>query len=218
MIKAIIFDLDGTLLYTLKDLKISLNYALKQNNYPPISLKKTKQLVGNGVKNLVKKALNSNDDKLIENTFQCFKKHYDIHQNDHCRPYFKIKKLLKEIKKMQLKIVVISNKYQSGVENLCKIHFESLIDLCIGSSDKFKLKPSNETTIFALNKLNIKADEALFVGDSEVDILTSQNANISCVSVSWGYRDYQTLRKMNSCIIKKPMQLIKIIKESNKNE
>lgn len=218
MIKGIIFDLDGTLLNTLVDLKNAVNYALKTNNLQEITLKQTRDYVGNGVKMLITRAIGENSNpKLIDDTLKLFTNYYDLHQNDYTIPYDGIIETIKELKKLGLKMAIVSNKYQQGVDNLCRPLFKDYIGVFIGAQDNIKLKPAPDMVNIALDKLGLKNNECYFVGDSNVDALTGKNANMEVIGVTWGYKDKEVLEALKvDYLIDKPQEIIKIVTRANK--
>ena len=202
MIKAVIFDLDGTLLDTLDGLKDSVNYTLNQFNYPTKNLDEIRSFVGNGVSKLVERAI---PDGLVNPNFEkclaIFKEHYSKTMNTTTKPYSKIIELLQILKQKEIKCAVVSNKYDSAVKDLCNYYFSDLIDFAVGESTKCKPKPSIDGIEIVLNKFNLKKEEVLYVGDSEVDILTAKNANIKMITVAWGFRESAYLKQNGADII-----------------
>lgn len=219
MIKGVIFDLDGTLLDTLYDLYEATNYALERQNYPTITYKMTRDFVGNGNRKLLNRAFDSDDDKIIDKAFEDFKYYYGIHQKDHTVPYDGTIELLEKLKKLGLKMAVVSNKYQEAVNNLCIPIFGKYIDVFVGSSPNMKTKPDPDMVYYALDKLNLKADEVIFVGDSDVDIQTGINAKThDVIAVTWGFKDKDVLIKAGAkTIVDNNTNLYNIILEEIKN-
>ena len=215
-IKVIIFDLDGTLLNTLDDLADSTNFALSEFNYPTRSKEEIRTFVGNGVAKLIERAIpdgknNSNFDKCLE----IFKQHYSINKYNKTAPYNNIINLLIELKEKNYKIAVVSNKFDLAVKDLCQKYFPNLIDVAIGENEAagIKKKPAPDTVKLALNQLELTPDQAIYVGDSDVDILTAQNSNMPCISVTWGFRDKEFLIKNNAqIIINTPKEIIDYLK------
>ncbi len=221
MKKGVIFDLDGTLLNTLYDLKEAVNFALRQHNRQEITLEQTRSFVGNGVRQLILRAINETSyTPLNEEIYQDFKKYYDVHQKDYTIPYEGIEEMIKTVYQMNFKMAIVSNKYQEGVENLCKPLFGQYIEVLIGSQEGLKLKPNPDMALLACRKLHLKPEECYFVGDSDTDALTGKNANMKVIGVTWGYRDEPLLRKLNvDFIIRHPSELINILKsEEMKND
>ena len=198
--KLIIFDLDGTLLYTLEDLKNSVNYALKCCNLPTRTLEEVRNFVGNGIYKLIERAVGDKKEYFKE-CFKIFKEHYDINCNNNTRPYEDIIEVLEKLKKKNIYLAILSNKAQSAVKTLSDIYFKGLIDYVQGQNDNFKTKPDPKSTCFIIEKFNVKKEETIFIGDSEVDILTAKNAGIKCISVSWGYKSREFLAENNAEII-----------------
>ncbi len=202
MIKAVIFDLDGTLLNTLEGLMDSVNYSLNEFNYPIKSIDEIKSFVGNGVSKLVERAIpegvkNPNFEKCLA----IFKEHYSKTMQQKTKPYPKITELLIDLKSENIKVAVVSNKYDLAVKDLCNKYFPDLIDIALGESKFCRPKPDTDGIDKVLVELNLKKDEVLYVGDSEVDILTAQNASIKMIGVSWGFRDVNCLKKNGADII-----------------
>lgn len=202
MIKAVIFDLDGTLLDTLDGLKDSVNYTLNQFNYPTKNLDEIRSFVGNGVSKLVERAI---PDGLVNPNFEkclaIFKEHYSKTMHATTKPYPQIIELLQILKQKEIKCAVVSNKYDLAVKDLCNYYFSDLIDFAVGESTKCKPKPSIDGIEIVLNKFNLKKEEVLYVGDSEVDILTAKNANIKMITVAWGFRESAYLKQNGADII-----------------
>ena len=215
-IKVIIFDLDGTLLNTLDDLADSTNFALSEFNYPTRSKEEIRTFVGNGVAKLIERAIpdgkhNPNFNKCLE----IFKQHYSINKYNKTAPYNDIINLLIELKEKNYKIAVVSNKFDLAVKDLCQKYFPNLIDVAIGENEAAGInkKPSSDTVNLALQQLNLNSNQAIYVGDSDVDILTAKNSNMPCVSVTWGFRDKEFLIKNNAqIIINTPKEIIDYLK------
>lgn len=214
-IKAILFDLDGTLLDTLQDLTASTNYALHHFGFPERSLEEVRSFVGNGVRRLMKQAVPPHiTDSQFEEIFSVFKDYYFKHCNDYTQPYPHIMTLLQELKRQGIKMGVVSNKWHLAVEELCHQYFPDTISIAIGESEKIPRKPSPEGTLFALQELQCQANEVLYVGDSDIDIMTAQNAGIECISVTWGFRNEDFLKAHHAKnIIRQPLELLNIIRE-----
>ena len=192
--KAIIWDLDGTLLNTLEDLMDSVNYALSKKNMKNISLEQTRKYVGNGIANLVKRAAGNNVSKeLLDELLIDFKYYYNIHSKDKTAPYNGILQLLTELKEDGYKMAIVSNKIHSAVGQLAEEYFPKLIDIAIGEMEDVPRKPAPDMIYKAIESLGIKKEEAVFIGDSEVDVATGLNADIDMLTVLWGFRDKNEL-------------------------
>ena len=192
--KAVIFDLDGTLLNTLQDLCNSTNAALTQCGYPARTLDEVRCFVGNGVKLLILRALGvekPEDCPDFDKVFEAFRAHYALHSNDCTRAYPGIPELLAKLKEAGASMAIVSNKLDAAVKQLNDIYFKDYISVAIGENEAagVKKKPAPDTVYAALRELGVTAENAIYVGDSEVDIATAKNAGIPCISVTWGFRD-----------------------------
>lgn len=187
--KTYIFDLDGTLLDTLNDLHASCNYALRTHGMPERSLEEVKQFVGNGVKKLMERAIPDGlDNPLFEETLQTFRQHYLLHNLDTTLPYSGIMEMLQQLKAQGKRIAVVSNKFYAATQDLCKHFFGDTIQVAIGEREDIKKKPAPDTVLEALRQLQVTRQDAVYVGDSEVDVETARNSGIPCISVLWGFR------------------------------
>lgn len=187
--KTYIFDLDGTLLDTLNDLHASCNYALRTHGMPERSLEEVRQFVGNGVKKLMERAIpNGLENPLFEGTLQTFRQHYLLHNLDTTLPYPGIMEMLQQLKAQGKRIAVVSNKFYAATQDLCKHFFGDTIQVAIGEREDIKKKPAPDTVLEALRQLQVTRQDAVYVGDSEVDVETARNSGIPCISVLWGFR------------------------------
>ncbi|MBQ8948982.1 MAG: HAD-IIIA family hydrolase [Prevotella sp.] len=187
-----IFDLDGTLLDTLGDLAASVNYALRQHGMPEHSLDDVRRFVGNGVRLLMERAVpDGAANPLFEEAFATFRRYYMDHALDTTRPYDGIPETLAELHKRGCHIAVVSNKMMAATRELCHHFFPDTVEVAIGEheAEGIRKKPAPDTVLAALHELGVGKDEAVYVGDSDVDIETARNAGIPCISVLWGFRD-----------------------------
>ena len=211
--KTVIFDLDGTLLYTLEDLKDSVNFALSKFNYPQKNLEEIKNFVGNGVKVLME--LSIPQGKNNENFDEClaiFKTHYAQNMYNKTKPYDGIIEMLENLQNLGFKTAVVSNKFDLATKELCKKYFAEKIELAIGESKNIRKKPAPDSVFKVMEILNSNKNSTYFVGDSEVDIQTAQNANLKCISVTWGYKNEEFLLKNGAKFLaNSPQEILKII-------
>lgn len=209
----IIFDLDGTLLNTLEDLADSVNYALEKHGFTTHSLEDIKKFVGNGVRVLMELAVPGGaESKAFEETFADFREYYSTHCDNKTKPYDDIMELLSELKKQGYKVAIVSNKMDSAVKQLQEIYFKDLIPVAIGESENVHKKPAPDIVIEAMKQLGSKPEECLYIGDSEVDIATAANADMTCISVLWGFRDESCLKENGATyIIDQPLNLLKLL-------
>jgi phosphoglycolate phosphatase len=196
MNKMVIFDLDGTLLDTLDDLCNSVNYSLRTNNFPERSLAKVRTFVGNGIRLLIERSVPEGTSKeLIDKTFECFKTYYAVHCNDKTKTYPGVMDMLKELKKNGYKIAVLSNKAQYAVTKLCDIYFNNLLDDAVGARENVAKKPSPDALYICAENNNINLNNVIYVGDSDVDVATANNAGVKGIAVTWGFRSRELLIK-----------------------
>lgn len=211
--KAVIFDLDGTLLNTLEDLKDSVNYALKRYDMPKRSLEDIRHFVGNGVEKLVERAVPEGTEKEAgEKVFAAFKEYYTLHCNDKTGPYPGISRLLADLKERGFQMAVVSNKLQEGVDALNEQYFKKYFSVAIGAREGIRKKPAPDTVLEALRILNISRQEAVYVGDSEVDIATAANARMDCITVAWGFRTRKEQEDAGATVfVEKPEDIISLL-------
>lgn len=194
--KAVIFDLDGTLLDTSTDLASAVNYALNKNGYQTYTVKEIISFVGNGVKNLIKRALkNCEDDKIVGCVLGDFKDYYEKNNAVYTAPYEKITDLLKNLKTDGVITAVYSNKYDSAVKKLANKYFPNLINSAFGERDGYNKKPDATQLLEFMVSNGLDKKDCVYIGDSEVDILTAKNAGVNCISVCWGFKGKEFLVK-----------------------
>ena len=189
MYKAVIFDLDGTLLNTLTDLYNSVNHALRTFGFPERTIDEVRRFIGNGVKKLMERSTpDGTSEKVNEECLNCFRAHYLQHMSDNTAPYEGVNELIAKLREKGIRTAVVSNKLHSAVVDLCKDYFEG-IEEAIGVSVEAERKPNPVNVIKVLDTFGITADECIYVGDSEVDVQTAHNAEVKCIGVTWGFRD-----------------------------
>lgn len=204
MKKTVIFDLDGTLLNTLDDLADSTNYALSKFGYPTRTIDEVRQFVGNGVAKLIERAIpEGKNNPNFEKCLAIFKENYAQNMYNKTAPYNGIIEMLSNLKSKGIKIAVVSNKFDLAVKELCKKYFEGFIDFAAGENEAqgIKKKPAPDTVISVLNEFNFASEDAVYVGDSDVDIMTAKNSKIPCISVTWGFRDEKFLLENGATIL-----------------
>ena len=192
MYRTYIFDLDGTLLDTLGDLASSVNYALRTHNMPEHSIDDVRRFVGNGVRLLMERAVpDGAANPHFDETFATFRQHYMEHSLDTTRPYDGIPETLAELKSRGCRLAVVSNKFMSATQELIRHFFPDTIEVAIGEheAEGIRKKPAPDTVFAALAQLGVGKENAVYVGDSDVDIQTAINSGLPCISVLWGFRD-----------------------------
>ena len=196
-IKGIVFDLDGTLLYTLEDLKNSLNFALNACNMPKRTLEEVRNFVGNGIKKLIERSLDDNQEKFDE-CYKIFLSHYAKNSLITTKPYNGVISGLKKLKENNIKLAILSNKIDVEVKRLSKYFFDDIFNISMGETSIFPKKPDPKALLEIIKEFNLSKDEIYFIGDSEVDIQTAKNADVQCLSVLWGYKDKDFLIQNNA--------------------
>ena len=207
-----IFDLDGTLLDTLGDLAASTNYALRANHLPEHSIDDIRRFVGNGVRKLMERAVpDGEQNPCFQQALNTFREHYTRHSIDTTNPYPGIIQLLTTLKEEGKMVAVVSNKFDAATKALCQHFFSSLIDVAIGESERVRKKPAPDTVEEALRVLGADKEKAVYVGDSDVDILTASNSGMPCISVTWGFRDRDFLIANGAvCLVENPEEILNL--------
>lgn len=214
MIDTIIFDMDGTLLDTLEDLADATNAGLAHRGYPARTLEEIRSFVGNGVGVLLGKAVpEGTPDGEMEQCLSYFKEYYAKHWQDKTKPYDGILPLLAALKEKHVKTAVISNKYDAAVVQLCEDYFPGSFDVARGEREGVPRKPAPDAIYAILEELGSEKKNAVYVGDSEVDMATAKNSGLTAVGVTWGFRDRQLLEEKGAdYIIDRPDQLLELLK------
>lgn len=185
-----IFDLDGTLLNTINDLAASTNYALRSVGLPEHTVEDVRRFVGNGVRKLMERAIENGDkNPLFEKAYSIFRQHYLEHGLDTTEPYAGIVDMLEELNRRGKNIAVVSNKFYAATQELVRHFFGEYVKVAIGERENIRKKPAPDTVVEALKLLGVDKENAVYIGDSEVDIQTARNVGIPCISVLWGFRD-----------------------------
>jgi phosphoglycolate phosphatase len=187
-----IFDLDGTLLDTLDDLAAAVNYALRSYGMPEHSREDVRRFVGNGVRMLMIRAIPDGErNPQFEEVFSTFRQYYLEHSLDRTRPYDGIPEMLARLKQRGCRLAVVSNKFDAATKELCRHFFADTIEVAVGEheAEGIRKKPAPDTVNEALSQLGVDRLDAVYVGDSDVDLQTARNAGLPCISVLWGFRD-----------------------------
>lgn len=187
---AIIFDLDGTLLDTLGDLHAATNAVLRQFGYPERTIDEVRRFVGNGAQQLIRLAVPEGEQGNVAQVLAAFQSYYAAHCDILTKPYEGIPEMLEQLGG-KYPLAVVSNKPDRAVKELAKIYFPTLY--ARGESTDCPRKPAPDMVFKAMEALG--AQRCIYVGDSEVDVKTAQNAHVPCLSVTWGFRDVKTLEQ-----------------------
>ena len=194
----VIFDLDGTLLNTLEDLADAVNHALVCCGMPERTLEEVRQFVGNGIRNLMIRAVPEGEtNPEFERAFGEFRDYYKLHCNDKTRPYPGVPEMLRVLKEKGYHLAIVSNKADFAVKELQELYFRE-VEAAIGEREGIARKPEKDMVFQALREMNVEPERAVYVGDSDVDIETAANSGLPCISVTWGFRDREFLREHNA--------------------
>ena len=209
--KGIIFDLDGTLVNSLEDISDAMNTVLTNLNYPTHTYDTYQYFIGSGLRNLVSKALpaTNNSDEQIEICFECMINEYREICTLKTKPYDGIVELLKNLTSQNIKMAVFSNKADELTKKIASEIFPNHFDMAVGLSTEELKKPNPFEALEISKKWNLTTEEILFVGDSDIDMQTANNANMFAVGVSWGYRTEQELKNSGAkLVINNALELI----------
>lgn len=197
--KLAIFDLDGTILDTVEDLAASVNAALTASGFPERSVEDVRRFVGNGIRRTLELAApEGTSPTAVDRLYRDFTDHYRVHNADRTRPYDGIPELVASLREAGMKTAVVSNKVDSAVKALCERFFPGQFDLAVGERDGVPRKPSPEGVREVLDTLGVAPQEAVYIGDSEVDIQTARNAGLDEVLVAWGFKGRAFLERQGA--------------------
>ena len=211
--QAVLFDMDGTVLDTLDDLYDSINVSLAQFSLPPVSRELVRRSLGNGAAFLVDRSVPPYcGDALREQVLAFYRTWYNSHCLIKTAPYSGILPLMDALKERGLRLAIISNKPDSAVQDLSAAFFPGLLDLSVGESPAVRRKPAPDTVLTATSRMGLAIDQCVYVGDSEVDLQTSRNAGMDCISVTWGFRDEDQLVSAGATVlVRSPEELRELL-------
>lgn len=195
MFKIAIFDLDGTILNTLDDLAKAANDALKAEGFPTHNKEQYKYFLGSGRYKLIERML-PEDKRQIEirnKVLEQFNSFYEKYKNDNTKPYDGIEEVLKELKNSGVKLAVVSNKQHEFAQVIVEKYFSGIFDIVYGHRENYLPKPDPTTVLEVLHYFNIDKSDAVYIGDSDVDMATGKNAGLYSVGVAWGFRGAEEL-------------------------
>lgn len=212
----LLFDLDGTLLDTLTDLANAVNTTLRLHGYPQHPISAIRRFVGNGVGQLMRRALPPNTDEAVfAQALAAFKEYYAAHNCEQTRPYEGILPMLAELSAAGCQLAVVSNKNDENVQALCQLFFSDTVRLAVGDREGLRRKPAPDSVRYALSQLHAQPQAALYIGDSDVDIQTAQAAGLPCLSVTWGFRGEDELKQAGATLFAHtPAQVVSLILRS----
>ena len=213
MYKAVLFDMDGTVLDTVGDLTDAINVSLEKFGFPPRNTEEVKSVLGKGPAHFVNCAVPEGTDAATKQQVLAFyEPYYDSHCQIRTAPYPGIMELLKALQSRGIKLAVISNKQEPAVKALAEQHFAGLLELAVGTSARIRCKPDPSAVLAAMAELGVEKEETLYVGDMDVDLNTARNAGIDCVCVAWGFLGRKKLEALGAeHIVDNTEQLLKFI-------
>ena len=214
-VNTVIFDMDGTVLNTLEDLTASVNYVMEQYGMPKRREAEYRRFLGSGIRYALQCAVpDGTPEELIDQMLPIFKVHYREHCLDKTRPYEGITELMKRLKEYGYRMAIVSNKIDPAVKELNERFFSEYVDVAIGEREGIKRKPAPDTVEQALRELGSTKEEAVYIGDSEVDLQTAKNAGMPCIAVLWGFRDRAFLMENGAVYFaEKPEDIFEALKK-----
>ncbi len=209
----VIFDLDGTILDTLEDLTDGVNYALSECGYPVRTIEEVRSFVGNGIRKLIERALPSDTPEAeIDRVHGIFSPYYKAHCDVKTRPYDGIPEMLQMLRDAGVLTAVLSNKGDFAVQPLIRQYFPDLFTIAFGERAGIPRKPAPDAVFEILERMGVDKSDTVYIGDSNVDIETAQNAGLPCICVDWGFRDRAQLIEAGAdTIVSTPEELLKAI-------
>ena len=192
--RAVLYDMDGTVLDTLEDMADSVNESLSRFGLPPVTLDKVRRSVGNGARKLIFRVVpEGTDPALTERVLAFYKPWYDAHCNEKTRPYAGVPELMARLKARGVAQAIISNKPDPAVQELARAYFPGLLETAVGESASVRRKPNPDAVLAAVARMGLSVKDCVYVGDTEVDLETARNAGMDCIIVSWGFRSREQL-------------------------
>ncbi|MBQ8616969.1 MAG: HAD-IIIA family hydrolase [Clostridia bacterium] len=215
-VKAVIWDLDGTLLNTLDDLAASTNAALAQNGLPVRTTDEVRRFVGNGVHKLIERAVPELGEKhpQFQAVLDSFVAHYGAHSKDHTAPYEGVIDVLDALAAQGVKLAIVSNKIDFAVKALSRDYFGGRMLSSVGDDPSRRKKPAPDSVLEAMRQMGVNAEESVYVGDSDVDVITARNAGIPCIAVTWGFRSEESLVEAGAQhVARRPQDILDIVQK-----
>ncbi len=218
MIKAVVFDLDGTLVNSIDDLADSSNAALMELGFPTHEVEKYRYFIGDGMRKLIERILPQEEryDEMIETCHKIFRRIYDENYLNKTAAYEGIYEMLDSLKEKGYKLAVISNKVDVMAKKIVSELFGSVFDFASGKVDNLPTKPDPTLTLSIMKEMGVKPNECAFVGDSGMDMLTAVNTGALPIGVSWGFRGREELLENGAqYIIDAPLHIMDVLEKEN---
>lgn len=205
-----IFDMDGTILNTIDDIAGAINYVLDIHGYPRRTVDEVKSFVGNGLKRALELSLPDGvAEDVLNQLFTELVAYYNEHSNIMTRPYEGIVEVIHKLREQGKIVAVVSNKRVEAVRDLCDIYFAGCFDMALGDQDGIARKPAPDMTNMVIEHYGILKDKCVYIGDSDVDLMTARNTEIDCIAVTWGFRTREFLVEHGAeIIIDSPWELL----------
>lgn len=199
MYKAVLFDMDGTVLDTLGDLADSMNYSLRYFNMPQREPAELRTFLGKGPAHFVKCSVaQGTSEELCNRVRDFYEEYYDSHCQIKTGPYPGIPELMEKLKKNGIKLAVISNKQEPAVKVLAQRHFSGLLEMAVGTGPSIPCKPDPAAVLSAMERMGLSREDCVYVGDMDVDLNTAKNAGIDCIGVAWGFMGREKLLSLGA--------------------
>ena len=219
MYNTLIFDLDGTLLNTLEDLANACNYALTSLEFRTYKIEEYNKFIGGGRRKLIERILpeESNDIETVEKAIALFDDYYSKHMIDMTKPYDGIENLLNELKEKDYNLAVVSNKPHGFTVDVVEKYFKNIFTVVYGQRDNVEVKPNPASIYEVIEDFNVGKEQCIYIGDSDIDVHTAINADITSIGVAWGFRGQGELEEAGADhIINHPNEMINLIKSIEK--
>ncbi len=208
--RAVLWDMDGTVLDTLEDLWAAVNVSLRRFGLPEVSLDRVRMGLGNGAAHLISCCA---PEERREEVLGFYKPWYDAHCNLRTRPYEGILPLMERLKAAGIRQALISNKPDPAVRELARFYFPDLLETAVGESEGVRRKPEPDAVLYAVEQMGLAAGDCVYVGDTEVDLETARRAGMDCIAVTWGFRSREQLLNAGAtCLADTAEELEKLLK------
>lgn len=211
----VLFDMDGTILDTLDDLTDSVNYTLRQMGFPERTREEVRAYLGYGSRRLIEQALGETTElKTVDEAFRIYRAWYGTHAQIKTKPYGGIADVMRALRARGIRVAVASNKPEATVKTLCEYHFPALVDVAVGDVEWRAHKPEPDMIDAVLVELGVSRSGAVYVGDTEVDVETAQNADLPVIAVGWGFRSRAQQRTAGASVFADtPDELLRLLTE-----
>ena len=210
----VLFDMDGTILDTLDDLTDSVNHTLRQLGYPERTREEVRSYLGYGSRRLIERSLGTTETEIVDRAFRIYRAWYAEHTQIKTKPYDGIVDVMRALRERGIRVAVASNKPEAMVRKLCDYHFPGLVDAVVGDVDGRERKPQRDMIDAVLAALGASHSGAVYVGDTEVDVQTAQNADLPVIAVGWGFRSKeQQAEAVAAVFADTPEELLRLLTE-----